>query len=161
MQLRGNWNYPTTVRYGAGRIGELGEAVKAAGMRNPLFVTDPVVAKMPMTAAAMETLAGAGVGGKLFADVQPNPVESDISAGVAAFRSGQHDGVVAFGGGSGLDAGKVIAFMAGQKRPMWDFEDIGDWWTRADPSGIVPLGPELEFAAPHGRAALQGKGQQR
>jgi len=139
MDLRGNWNYPTTVKFGAGRISELGEHVKAAGMANPLFVTDPVVAKMPMTAKAMETLAAAGVAGKLFSDVQPNPVESNINAGVEAFKAGGHDGVVAFGGGSALDAGKLIAFMKGQTRSVFDFEDIGDWWTRADASVIAPV----------------------
>ena len=139
MDLRGNWNYPTTVRFGAGRISELGEHVRAAGMTNPLFVTDPVVATMPMTAKAMETLRAAGVGGKLFSEVQPNPVESNITAGVAAFNAGGHDGVVAFGGGSALDAGKLIAFMKGQARPMFEFEDVGDWWTRADASVIAPI----------------------
>ena len=85
MELRGNWNYPTTVRFGAGRVSEIGEAVKAAGITNPLFVTDPVVAKMPMTAAAMEMLAAAGTPAKLFAEVQPNPVEFE--------SRGRHRGV--------------------------------------------------------------------
>ena len=139
MQLRANWNYPTTVRFGAGRISELGEAVKAAGMRKPLFVTDPTVAKMAMTRHAMDTLSGAGVAAKLFSDVQPNPVEANIAAGIAAFRAGGHDGVVAFGGGSALDAGKLIAFMHGQTRSVFDFEDVADWWTRADASTISPV----------------------
>jgi len=139
MDLRGNWNYPTTVRFGAGRASELGEAVKAAGMRNPLFVTDPVVAKMPMTQAAMETLHAAGIPAKMFAEVQPNPLEANVAAGVAAFKAGGHDGVVAFGGGSALDAGKLIAFMHGQTRSVFDFEDVGDWWTRADASAIAPV----------------------
>jgi alcohol dehydrogenase len=139
MDLRGNWNYPTTVRFGAGRIKELGDAAKAAGMRNPLFVTDPTVAKMPMTKHAMETLAAAGTPAALFSAVQPNPVETNIAAGVAAFKSGGHDGVVAFGGGSALDAGKLIAFMHGQTRSVFDFEDVGDWWTRADASLIAPV----------------------
>jgi len=139
MDLRGNWNYPTTVRFGAGRVSELGEAVKAAKIANPLFVTDPVVAKMPMTQKAMNTLAAAGVPAKLFAEVQPNPVEANLAAGVAAFKAGGHDGVVAFGGGSALDAGKLIAFMHGQTRSVFAFEDVGDWWTRADPSAISPV----------------------
>src|SRR5207237_7466323 len=139
MQLRGNWNYPTTVRFGAGRASELGEAVKAAKISNPLFVTDPVVAKMPMTARAMEILAAAGVPAKLFADVQPNPVESNLAAGVAAYKAGEHDGVVAFGGGSALDAGKLIALMHGQTRSVFDFEDVGDWWPRADATALAPL----------------------
>src|SRR4029077_3005238 len=117
-----------TVRFGAGRISELGEHVKAAGMTNPLFVTDPVVAKMPMTAKAMETLAAAGVAGKLFSDVKPNLVESNLAAGIAAFNAGGHDGVVLFGGGWALDPDKLIAFMKGQTRSVFDFEDVGDWW---------------------------------
>ena len=96
-QLRGNWNYPTTVRFGAGRVSELGEALNAAKITNPLFVTDPVVAKMPMTEAALDRLSAAGVPVKVFADVQPNPVESNVAAGVAAYKAGGHDGVVAFG----------------------------------------------------------------
>jgi alcohol dehydrogenase class IV len=139
MELRGNWNYPTAVRFGAGRASELGEAAKAAGMRNPLFVTDPTVAKMPMTTHALETLRAADTPAKLFADVKPNPVEANIAAGVAAFKAGGHDGVVAFGGGSALDAGKLIAFMHGQARPVFDFEDVGDWWTRADAGAIAPI----------------------
>jgi alcohol dehydrogenase len=139
MELRGNWNYPTTVRFGAGRVSELGEAVRAARISNPLFVTDPVVARMPMTAAAIQTLAAAGTPAKLFAEVQPNPVESNLAAGIAAFKAGGHDGVVAFGGGSALDAGKLIAFMKDQTRPVFDFEDVGDWWTRANADVIAPV----------------------
>src|SRR3954463_15132732 len=136
---RGNWNCRPTVRFGAGRGSELGEAVKGAKISKPLFVTDPVVAKMPMTAKAMETLSAAGTEAKLFSGVQPNPVEANIAAGVAAFKAGGHDGVVAFGGGSALDAGKLIAFMHGQTRSVFDFEDVGDWWTRADASAIAPV----------------------
>jgi alcohol dehydrogenase len=134
VTLRANWNYPTTVRFGVGRIAELPEAVKSAGMTNPLFVTDPVLAKLPMTQSAVASVAA-----KTFSDIRPNPVETNITAGVAAFRAGAHDGVVAFGGGSALDAGKLIAFMAAQSRPIWDFEDVGDWWTRANPAGIAPV----------------------
>src|SRR3954464_4202715 len=93
MDLRGNWNYPTTVRFGAGRASELGEAVKAAGMKNPLFVTDPTVANMPMTRQAMDTLNAAGIAAKLFSGVQPNPIEANVAQGVAAFKAGGHDGV--------------------------------------------------------------------
>jgi alcohol dehydrogenase len=108
-------------------------------MSRPLFVTDPVLARMPMTQAARDVLDAEGIPAGLFSDVKPNPVAANIEAGIEALRDGRHDGVVAFGGGSALDAGKVIAFMAGQTRPMWDFEDVGDWWTRADPSGIAPI----------------------
>jgi alcohol dehydrogenase len=139
MQLRGNWNYPTTVRFGAGRIAELPEALKLAGIKKPLLVTDPMLAKMSMTMQAMDLLAAAGVAAKLFSDVQPNPVEANINAGIIAYKAGGHDGVIAFGGGSALDAGKLIAFMKGQTRPVFDFEDVGDWWTRADASAIAPI----------------------
>ncbi len=139
MQLRGNWNYPTAIRFGAGRISELADAVQKSGMKRPLLVTDPVLAAMPMVAAAKAALELAGMPCAVFSDVRPNPVAANVEAGIKVLRAGKHDGVVAFGGGSALDAGKVIAFMAGQTRPMWDFEDVGDWWTRADPSGIFPI----------------------
>jgi alcohol dehydrogenase class IV len=134
-----NWSYPTAIRFGAGRIKELAEACRAAGITRPLLVTDAGLAKLPITAATMDLVKQAGGPVALFANVQPNPVESNVEAGVAAFRAGGHDGVIAFGGGSGLDVGKLVAFMAGQSRPLWDFEDIGDWWTRADPDGIAPI----------------------
>jgi alcohol dehydrogenase class IV len=139
MQLRGNWNYPTAIRFGAGRISELADAVRKSGMKRPLLVTDPVLAAMPMVAAAKAALDTAGLPCAIFSDVKPNPVAANVEAGITVLRAGKHDGVVAFGGGSALDAGKVIAFMAGQTRPMWDFEDVGDWWTRADPAGIFPI----------------------
>jgi alcohol dehydrogenase class IV len=135
MELRANWNYPTSVRFGAGRISELADAVKAAGMHNPLFVTDPVLARLPMTQQAAGSLPGATI----FSDIKSNPVEGNVTAGVEALKRGGHDGVVAFGGGSALDVGKLIAFMAGQTRPVWDFEDIGDWWTRANADTIAPV----------------------
>src|SRR5215831_14180073 len=101
-------------------------------MRAPLLVTDPFLSRQTMTTDALASLAEAGLNARMFSDVKPNPVEANVYAGLEVLRGGQHDGVVAFGGGSALDAGKIIAFMAGQSRPMWDFEDIGDWWTRAD-----------------------------
>lgn len=139
MALRANWNYPTAVRFGAGRVAELPEALGAAGIARPLFVTDAGLAPLPVTASALAALKAAGIEAAVFSDVRPNPVAANVEAGVAALRRGNHDGVIAFGGGSGLDTGKVVAFMAGQTRPMWDFEDVGDWWTRADPRGILPV----------------------
>jgi alcohol dehydrogenase class IV len=136
---RANWNYPTALRFGAGRIAELAEACRVAGMGRPLLVTDPFLARQPMTAQALAILKDAGLEAAMFSEIKPNPVETNVANGLKALRDGGHDGVVAFGGGSALDAGKVIAFMAGQTRPMWDFEDIGDWWTRADPKGIAPV----------------------
>ncbi|GLQ53202.1 iron-containing alcohol dehydrogenase [Devosia nitrariae] len=139
MTIKANWNYPTAVRFGAGRIAELPDALQAAGISRPLLVTDAGLANLPVTQSTLETLRNAGVEAGLFAEVKPNPVAANVEAGIAALRAGGHDGVIAFGGGSGLDTGKVIAFMAGQTRPMWDFEDIGDWWTRADSDGILPI----------------------
>lgn len=134
-----NWNYPTAVRFGVGRIKELPEACKSAGISRPLVVTDAGLARLPVTAKACDTLKTAGLPVGLFSEVQPNPVEANLTAGIAAYKAGKHDGVVAFGGGSGLDTGKLIAFMAGQTRPVWDFEDVGDWWTRADADKIAPV----------------------
>ncbi len=139
MSLIGNWSYPTTVKFGNGRIKELAAHAKASGIKNPLLVTDPTVAKLPMTKAVLEQLAADGCKTTVFSAIRPNPVAANVEAGIQVLRAGKHDGVIAFGGGSALDAGKVIAFMAGQTRPMWDFEDVGDWWTRADPKGILPI----------------------
>jgi alcohol dehydrogenase class IV len=134
-----NWNYPTTIRFGAGRIAELPAETARAKMRRPLFVTDPGLARTAIAADAIAALRAEGLEADVFCAIQPNPVGANIDAGVAAFRAGKHDGVIAFGGGSALDAGKVVAFMSGQTRPLWDFTDIGDNWTRADPDGIAPI----------------------
>jgi alcohol dehydrogenase len=139
MVASANWNYPTAIRFGAGRIDELADACAKAGMARPLFVTDPGLRDLPITTRALGVLAAAGLRAEVFSDVQPNPTEANVATGLAVMRDGGHDGVVAFGGGSALDAGKVIAFMRGQTRPMWDFEDVNDWWTRADPAGIAPI----------------------
>ncbi|WP_421999987.1 iron-containing alcohol dehydrogenase [Reyranella sp.] len=137
--LVGNWNYPTAIRFGDGRVRELADACKAVGLRRPLIVTDPGLAKLPMIADAMLGLRKAGIEVALFSEVKPNPVAGNVEAGIRLLRAGKHDGVIAWGGGSGIDTGKAIAFMAGQTRPLWDFEDIGDWWTRANPAGIYPI----------------------
>lgn len=139
MTLRANWSYPTAIRFGAGRISELAEACAAAGVKKPLLVTDKGLASLPITASTLDLMEAAGLGRGMFADVDPNPTEINLDAGVAAYKAGGHDGVIAFGGGSGLDLGKAVAFMAGQTRPVWDYEDIGDWWTRADASAIAPI----------------------
>jgi alcohol dehydrogenase class IV len=133
--LKANWNYPTTIWAGPGRLAELAAACTRLGITRPLVVTDEGLAQAPMVRRALELVAGSA----LFARVRGNPVAANIEDGLKVYRSGGHDGVVAFGGGSALDAGKVIAFMSGQTRPLWDFEDVGDWWTRADPRGIAPI----------------------
>jgi alcohol dehydrogenase class IV len=139
MNLTGNWSYPTAMRFGAGRISELAEACAEAGISRPLLVTDRGLAGLPITARALDCLAAAGLEHALFAEVDPNPNEVNLAAGIEAYRAGGHDGVIAFGGGSGLDLGKMVAFMAGQTWPVWDFEDVGDWWTRADADAIAPI----------------------
>jgi alcohol dehydrogenase class IV len=133
--LRGNWNYPTTIWAGPGRIAELADACRGAAIGRALVVTDQGLANSGFIRAAVAALPGAG----LFGEVKGNPTSANVAAGLAAYRTGRYDGVVAFGGGSALDTGKVIAFMSGQTRPLWDFEDVGDWWTRADPAGIAPV----------------------
>ena len=135
MILKANWNYPTRVWAGPGRIAELPAACTLLGIKRPLLVTDEGLRDALMVSATRALVPGTG----LFAGVRGNPVAANIDAGLAAYARGGHDGVIAFGGGSALDAGKVIAFMSGQTRPMWDFEDVGDWWTRADERGIAPI----------------------
>jgi len=139
MTLTANWSYPTAIRFGAGRIAEIADACKAAGIARPLLVTDRGLAGLPITTSTLGLLEQAGLGKALFAEVDPNPNETNLAAGVDAFNAGGHDGVIAFGGGSGLDLGKLVAFMCRQTRPVWDFEDIGDWWTRADAGAIAPI----------------------
>ncbi len=134
-----NFNYPTAIKFGAGRIRELADHCRATGITRPLFVTDPGLAAMPMVRAIVETVKGTGLGIAVFSDVRPNPVEANVVAGVRAFKAGNHDGVVAFGGGSGLDVGKMVALMHGQTLPLFDLEDVDDWWTRADASRISPI----------------------
>ncbi|WP_420556026.1 iron-containing alcohol dehydrogenase [Roseovarius sp.] len=139
MALTGNWSYPTNMRFGAGRIAEIGEACRAAGIAKPLLVTDRGLKSMDITTRTLDLIEAAGLGRAIFAEVDPNPSDANVEEGLKFYRDGGFDGVIAFGGGSGLDLAKTLAFMAGQTRPVWDFEDIGDWWTRADPDGIHPI----------------------
>ncbi|MEQ9145150.1 MAG: iron-containing alcohol dehydrogenase [Parvibaculaceae bacterium] len=139
QSLIANWSYPTQVRFGPGRIAELANACRGAGMRAPLFVTDPGLSGLDIVTDTLGTLEEAGLSTVLFSDLQANPVAANVDKGVEIFRQGHHDGVIAFGGGSALDTAKAIAFMSGQSRPIWDFEDREDWWTRADPAGIAPV----------------------
>jgi alcohol dehydrogenase class IV len=136
--LTGTWSYPTEIRFGPGRIAELADACAAAGMKAPLLVTDPGLKDLPMVQEALAALRKAGLRAAMFADVQPNPLAANVADGLAAYRQGGHDGIVAFGGGSAIDAGKAVALMAGQSRPLGDFEDIGDNWRRANAEGIAP-----------------------
>ncbi|MEP7247688.1 MAG: iron-containing alcohol dehydrogenase [Gammaproteobacteria bacterium] len=139
MNLKGNWNYPTAIRFGAGRIKELPDACRTLNISRPLIVTDPGLAKLPMIANAVKVLADAGLSSAVYSDMQANPVEENVTRGVAAFRKGSHDGVIAFGGGSALDVGKAVALMVGQMRPLFDFEDREDWFTRVNVDGMAPV----------------------
>ena len=134
-----NWSYPTAIKFGPGRISELAEHARSVGMARPLLVTDKALAVLPITVAALDILEAAGLGRAVFSDVDPNPNEINMEAGLAVYRAGNHDGVICFGGGSALDLGKMIALMVGQTRPVWDFEDVGDWWTRVDASKVAPI----------------------
>ncbi len=139
MGLTANWSYPTTIKFGAGRILELAAQCKAVGISAPLLVTDRALASLPITAQALDVLEGAGLGRAIFSGVDANPTETNMHAGLKMYRTGRHDGVVAFGGGSALDLGKMIALMVDQPVSVWDLEDVGDWWTRANPDTIAPI----------------------
>lgn len=139
MSLTSNWNYPTTIRFGAGRIAELAATCAELNIKKPLLVTDSGLASLPMIADIKNLLQAAfGADYGVFDQVRPNPGGSDVDKGVKIYREGGHDGVVSVGGGSALDVGKAIALMAGQTRPLWDFEDVGDNYKRVNEAGIAP-----------------------
>ena len=139
MTLIGNWSYPTQIKFGAGRIREISDACNQANIKKPLLITDKGLSNLPITSRTLQLMKEAGLGEAIFSNVDPNPNEKNLDAGIAAFTEGNHDGVIAFGGGSGLDLGKLVAFMVGQDRSVWDFEDVSDWWTRANPNTIFPI----------------------
>lgn len=138
-QLSMNWNYPTPIRFGPGRIQELATACRDLKMSRPLLITDEGLASSVIVERALEICKADGLECGLFAEVQGNPVGDNVEAGVRAYHAGGHDGVIAFGGGSGLDAAKAIALMVGQTRPLWDFEDQADWYTRVNVEGMAPV----------------------
>jgi alcohol dehydrogenase class IV len=137
--LSANWNFPTAMRCGAGRIKDLADACRELGIKKPLLVTDPGIAKLPMVNEILEDNKAKGMPTGLFQDVKPNPTGKNVDDGVKIYRENGYDGVIAFGGGSALDAAKAIALVAGQTRPLWDFEDVGDNWTRVNPDGVAPI----------------------
>lgn len=134
-----NWNYPTSVKVGAGRASELPQWCASLGMKRPLLVTDPGLAALPMTVKLLDSCRSAGLDAGLFHAIKGNPTGKNVDDGVVAFKAGGHDGVIAFGGGSALDAAKAIALMAGQDRPLWDFEDVGDNHLRVNVAGMAPV----------------------
>ena len=131
-----NWNYPTTIWFGDKRINEIQKACESLNIHKPLIVTDPGILKTNIIEKINTSLTDKA---NIFSDVQSNPTGKNVELGVSYFNSNSHDGVIAVGGGSGMDVGKGIAFMAGQDRPLWDFEDIGDYWTRANSEAIKPI----------------------
>jgi alcohol dehydrogenase class IV len=137
-QVTANWGFPTDIKVGPGRLSELPEICRELGFERPLLVTDPGIKDLPMTGETMDALKNAGLPTAMFSDIRGNPNGANVDAGVEVFRSGNHDSVIAFGGGSALDAAKAIALMVGQERPIWDFEDVGDNWKRAKADGIAP-----------------------
>ena len=137
--LTGNWNYPNSIKAGAGTIKDLPAHCKALGMSSPLLITDPGLAALPMTQNCVEHCRATGLNCAVFSEIKLNPTDKDVSDGVVAYKAGGHDGVIAFGGGSGLDVAKAVALMVGQDRPIFDFEDVGDNWTRVDTSGVAPV----------------------
>ena len=137
--MNANWNYPTTMRVGPGRLSELPDVCREASMSAPLLVTDLGLATLPMVENAIIGCREAGLRCELFSNIKPNPTGQNVEDGVQAYLEGQHDGVIAFGGGSGIDAAKAVALMAHQSVSIWELEDVGDNWTRANGEVIAPI----------------------
>ena len=137
--MKANWNYPTTIWVGENRCKDLNTACENLHIINPLFVTDKDLINLPMVKSIILHLKKKLHKLSLFSNFSGNPIGENVDEGVKVFNENKCDGIIAFGGGSGLDVGKAIAFMSGQSRPIWDFEDIGDYWTRADESKILPI----------------------
>ena len=137
--LLGNFNYPTAIRFGNGRIEELPDACAKLGISRPLLITDPGLAKPDMVQNAMPLCIESGLPALSFAELASNPVGANVADAVTAYRIGNHDGVIGFGGGSAMDVAKATALMVGQCRPIWDFEDREDWYLRADADAIAPV----------------------
>lgn len=137
--LVGNWNYPTSIRFGAGRIRELPDACHELSINRPLLITDRGITALPMVSEAVEICKSVGLACDVFSDIQANPIEKNVTDGVEAYKRGKHDGVIAFGGGSALDVAKAVALMVGQSRPLWDFEDREDWYTRVNVEAMAPV----------------------
>ena len=137
--MKSNWNYPTTVWIGENRSADLPEACQVAKIKNPLFVTDKDLVTLPMTIKTINYLKKVFKDMSVFSNFSGNPFGKNIIEGVELYNKQKCDGVIAFGGGSAMDVGKGIGFMCGQTRPLWDFEDIGDYWKRANESKISPI----------------------
>jgi alcohol dehydrogenase class IV len=137
--MKTNWNYPTSVWVGENRIKDLSEACKNLDISSPLFVTDKDLINLDMTKNVILDVKKKFSTFAIFSNFSGNPIGENVEEGVSVFKKKKCDGVIAFGGGSGLDVGKAIAFMSGQSRPIWDFEDVGDYWKRANEKKIAPI----------------------
>ena len=139
MKFTTNWNYPTNIRFGIGRIEFLADACQELGITRPLLVTDPGIADLPMISTAVAANSANGLETHVFSRVQSNPISSNVVDGITQYRKDNHDGIIAWGGGSAMDTGKLIAFMSGQTRSIWDFEDIGNNWKLANQNDIATI----------------------
>jgi alcohol dehydrogenase class IV len=139
LKYAANWNYPTNVKVGAGRINELADLCKDMRMQAPLLITDPGISALPMLQKVVGYVSAAGLRCGLFTAIKANPTAKNVAEGVDFYKKNKHDGVIAFGGGSALDAAKAVALMVAQDKPIWDFEDVGDNWTRVKVEGIAPV----------------------
>ena len=137
--MNSNWNYPTTMWVGKDRVKDLSIACKTLNINKPLLVTDSGLAKSKIVINVLNNLKENGITAELYSDVVGNPTGTNVNEGVDSYKKNNCDGVIAFGGGSGLDVGKAIAFMSGQNLPIWDFEDVGDNWTKANSDKIAPI----------------------
>ena len=134
-----NWNYPTTMWVGENRINDISLACKSLNINKPLLVTDKGLAQSNIVKSVLSILKGDGISVALYSNVIGNPTGTNVNEGVSSFKNNDCDGVIAFGGGSGLDVGKAVAFMSGQTLPIWDFEDVGDNWAKANSDEIAPI----------------------
>ena len=134
-----NWNYPTTMWVGENRIIDIAEACKFLNILKPLMVTDKGLAETEIVKKTLSVLKNNNLNTKLYSNVVGNPTGNNVIEGVESYKKNDCDGVIAFGGGSGLDVGKAIAFMSGQTLPIWDFEDVGDNWKKANSDSIPPI----------------------
>ena len=139
MSYSANWNYPSNVKVGAGRVSELAELCQSMGMSAPLVITDPGLAALPMFEKVVKEINTAGLRCGVFSGIKANPTGENVDDGTAYYRENDHDGVIAFGGGSALDAAKAVALMVGQDRPVFDFEDVGDNWLRVNVDAMAPV----------------------
>ncbi len=151
--MKANWNYPTTIWIGKNRIKDLAEGCKNFNIKKPLFVSDKSLIELPMTKKIINNFKNFNI----FSNFLGNPSETNIEDGVEIYKKNNCDGVIAFGGGSALDVGKTIAFMSCQSKPLWEFEDIGEYWKKAnhnDISKIIAVPTTAGTGSETGRATV-------